>query len=51
MSYLVPPAQIPASGITAAGSHLELWRAKKAFFAKGPRNPLHFVVDFVEMGG
>jgi hypothetical protein len=36
-SYPVPPAQIPASGTTAPGSYLELWRAKKRSSGQGCR--------------
>jgi hypothetical protein len=35
----VPPVQIPASGTTAPGSYLELWRAKKRSSERGgPKN-------------
>jgi len=37
MSYLMPPAQIPASGITTPGSYLELWQAKKRSSGQGCR--------------
>ena len=36
-SYPVPPAQIPASGTTAPGSYLELWRTKKRSSGQGCR--------------